>query len=60
MARQKIPRYSVKVEHRQITAERLPFDGATFDCAVSTLTLCNIPDVVGALREVRCVLKAGR
>lgn len=38
-------------------AERLPYDDATFDCAVSTFTLCTIPDPVMALHEVRRVLK---
>jgi len=40
-----------------MTAERLPYDDATFDCAVSTFTLCTIPDPVAALRDVRRVLK---
>jgi ubiquinone/menaquinone biosynthesis C-methylase UbiE len=44
--------------HIQIlSAERLPYDDATFDCAVSTFTLCSIPDPVVALREMRRVLK---
>lgn len=38
-------------------AERLPYDDATFDCAVSTFTLCTVPDPIMALREVRRVLK---
>ncbi|MCI0361166.1 MAG: methyltransferase domain-containing protein [Planctomycetaceae bacterium] len=41
----------------QTTAERLPFESATFDCAVSTFTLCTIPDVAAALAELRRVLK---
>ncbi len=40
-----------------VSAERLPYDDATFDCAVSTFTLCTIPDPVAALRDVRRVLK---
>ncbi len=44
-----------------VNAERLPYDDAMFDCAVSTFTLCTIPDPIAALREVRRVLKpAGR
>jgi len=42
-----------------LTAERLPFPDAGFDCAVSTWTLCSIPDALAALREVRRVLKPG-
>ena len=47
------------VEHRIVTAERLPMANDTFDCAVSTLTLCSIPDVAQALKEVYRVLKPG-
>ncbi len=47
------------VEHARLTAERLPFDDARFDTAVSTWTLCSIPDPVAALREIRRVLKPG-
>jgi ubiquinone/menaquinone biosynthesis C-methylase UbiE len=39
------------------SAETLPFEDGQFDCAVSTWTLCTIPDAVAALREVRRVLK---
>lgn len=45
------------VHIQRVSAERLPYDDATFDCAVSTFTLCTIPDAVTALREVRRVLK---
>lgn len=38
-------------------ASRLPFDSATFDTAVSTWTLCTIPDAISALRETHRVLK---
>jgi Methylase involved in ubiquinone/menaquinone biosynthesis len=41
----------------QTTAERLPFESATFECVVSTFTLCTIPDVAAALAEIRRVLK---
>ena len=44
--------------HIQIlSAERLPYDDATFDCVVSTFTLCTIPDPIMALQEVRRVMK---
>lgn len=45
------------VEIKRISAEALPFDDRTFDCVVSTWTLCTIPDPGKALREVRRVLK---
>jgi SAM-dependent methyltransferase len=37
----------------------LPFADDSFDTALSTWTLCTIPDVGAALREVRRVLKPG-
>ena len=45
------------VETAYAGAERLPFHDAQFDCVVSTWTLCSIPDVGAALRQVRRVLK---
>lgn len=40
-------------------AEHLPFAADRFDAALSTWTLCTIPDPVQALRETRRVLKPG-
>ncbi|MDR4478494.1 MAG: class I SAM-dependent methyltransferase [Nitrospira sp.] len=45
------------VHIRHVSAERLPYDDAAFDCAVSTFTLCTIPDPASALRDIRRVLK---
>ena len=45
------------VEFVHVNAERLPFAESRFDCVVSTWTLCSIPNVMAALREVRRVLK---
>lgn len=47
------------VERAKLSAEYLPFEDSKFDCAVSTFTLCTIPDATAALREVRRVLKSG-
>lgn len=47
--------FPIRIQH--ITAESLPYDDRSFDFAVSTWTLCTIPDPVKALREVRRVLK---
>lgn len=49
----------VPVEILPITSESLPFDDGWFDTAVSTFTLCTIPDVAQALRELRRVLRPG-
>jgi ubiquinone/menaquinone biosynthesis C-methylase UbiE len=40
-------------------AEALPFEDASFDCAVSTLVLCTVSDQPRALSELRRVLKPG-
>ncbi len=37
----------------------LPLDDASVDAALSTFTLCTIPDVTSALSEVRRVLRPG-
>lgn len=47
--------FPLRIQH--VTAESLPYDDRSFDFAVSTWTLCTIPDPVKALREVRRVLK---
>lgn len=45
------------VELSRTGAEQLPYPDRSFDCVVSTWTLCTIPDPIQALREVRRVLK---
>ncbi len=56
---QRISAAPFPVERVRLTAERLPFPDARFDCVVSTWTLCSIPDALAALREVRRVLAPG-
>lgn len=47
------------VTRMQLDAQgRLPFEDASFDSAVSTLTLCTIPDPAAALAEIKRVLRA--
>ncbi len=43
----------------EASAERLPCEDASFDCAVATLVLCTIPDPGAALAELARVLKPG-
>lgn len=49
--------FPVEITHQ--SAERLPYEDRTFDCVVSTWTLCTITDPVRALQEVGRVLKPG-
>ena len=59
LARKRIQRSEIEVDERMLHGERLPFDNDTFDCVVSTFTLCSIDDVRRALSEARRVLKPG-
>jgi ubiquinone/menaquinone biosynthesis C-methylase UbiE len=48
----------VDVHVGALSGERLDFPDDRFDSALSTMTLCTIPNVRGALHELRRVLKA--
>jgi ubiquinone/menaquinone biosynthesis C-methylase UbiE len=56
---QRIAAAAMPIEKMHLDAKELPFDAGRFDCVVSTWTLCTIPEVESALREVRRVLKSG-
>jgi ubiquinone/menaquinone biosynthesis C-methylase UbiE len=47
------------VRRSGLDGQSLPFPDHTFDTALSTWTLCTIPDVGAALREARRVVKPG-
>jgi SAM-dependent methyltransferase len=49
----------VPVERSGLDGQALPFEDDSFDAALSTWTMCTIPDVAAALSEVRRVLKPG-
>lgn len=57
LARKRIAAASFPVEFVGLSAEKLPVADASFDSVVSTFTLCTIPDVAGALAEMRRALK---
>jgi ubiquinone/menaquinone biosynthesis C-methylase UbiE len=59
IAERRIAANSVPVEQAGLTGERLDLDSNRFDAALSTWTLCTIPDVRAALAELRRVLKPG-
>jgi ubiquinone/menaquinone biosynthesis C-methylase UbiE len=58
-ARRRIKDAGIEIDQPVGDGERLPFDDRTFDCVVSTFTLCSIEDVAQALAEVYRVLKSG-
>ncbi|HVR97444.1 MAG TPA: class I SAM-dependent methyltransferase [Thermoanaerobaculia bacterium] len=59
LARTAIEAAPFPVELAGETAESIPLPDASVDAAVSTWTLCTIPDAGQALREVRRVLRPG-
>jgi SAM-dependent methyltransferase len=59
IARKRIAESGIAVDQRASSGEQLPFEGGTFDCVVSTWTLCSIPQVGRALGEVYRVLRPG-
>jgi ubiquinone/menaquinone biosynthesis C-methylase UbiE len=50
---------SVPVQRSGLDGQSLPLADNSYDAALSTWTLCTIPDAAAALREVRRVLKPG-
>ena len=59
LAGERVAASAVPVERGGLDGESLPFPDASFDAALSTWTMCTIPDVAGALAELRRVLKPG-
>lgn len=49
----------VPVERSGLDGQSLPFEEDSFDSALSTWTMCTIPDLGAALAEVRRVLRPG-
>ena len=59
LAARRLAAAAVPVQRSGLDGQRLPFADDSFDAAVSTWTLCTIPDVAAALGEMRRVLKPG-
>jgi ubiquinone/menaquinone biosynthesis C-methylase UbiE len=58
MAGKAANRIGRRVELLEGSAEEIPLEPKSIDTVVITWTLCSIPDVTGALREMRRVLRA--
>jgi SAM-dependent methyltransferase len=59
LAGQRLNAASVPVERSGLDGQLLPFEDDSYDAALSTWTLCTIPDAAAALREIRRVLRPG-
>jgi ubiquinone/menaquinone biosynthesis C-methylase UbiE len=59
LAGKRVAASPVPVRRSGLDGQSLTFPDGSFDAALSTWTLCTIPDVAAALREVRRVLKPG-
>jgi ubiquinone/menaquinone biosynthesis C-methylase UbiE len=59
LASKRVAESKVAIERCGLDGQSLPLPDDSCDSALSTWTLCTIPDAVAALREVRRVLKPG-
>ena len=59
LARKRIAAAPFPVEYVAATGEEIAAPDHSFDCVVSTFTLCTIPDPARALRQMSRVLKPG-
>ena len=59
LAAKRLREATVPVERSGLDGASLPFADDAFDAALSTWTMCTIPDIDAALRELRRVLKPG-
>lgn len=57
LAEKRLASSSLPVKFELISGEHLPMPDNSYDAVVSTWTLCSIPDVLSALKEIRRVLK---
>jgi ubiquinone/menaquinone biosynthesis C-methylase UbiE len=59
LSEERVQASPIPIEFVGLDGAHLPLDDASVDAALSTFTLCTIPDVTSALSEVRRVLKPG-
>ena len=59
IALKRLETVNIPIQRSGLDAQSLPFPDDSYACALSTWTLCTIPDVSAALREVRRILKPG-
>jgi ubiquinone/menaquinone biosynthesis C-methylase UbiE len=59
LAAKRVAASSVPVEYTDLDGQTLSLESASIDHVLTTWTLCSIPDVDRALREIRRVLRPG-
>ena len=59
LAGKRLAAAKIRVDRKGLDGQSLPLPDDSCDAALSTFTLCTIPDVSAALREIRRVLKPG-
>ena len=59
LAAKRLRSATVPIERAGLDGQSLPFPDDSFDAALSTWTMCTIPDIDAALRELRRVLRPG-
>ncbi|MFI7529779.1 methyltransferase domain-containing protein [Nocardia salmonicida] len=59
IAAKRVAASAIPIDRAGLDGQSLPFSDAGFDTALSTFTLCTIPDVATALAEIRRVLRPG-
>jgi ubiquinone/menaquinone biosynthesis C-methylase UbiE len=59
MARRRVTAGRYPVQLLQASAQCIPLDDASIDVAISTWTLCSVPDIGQALAETHRVLRPG-
>lgn len=59
LAQRRLPRARMPVELLPAPAEAIPLDDRSVDTVVMTYTLCSLPDLPGAMSEIRRVLRPG-
>lgn len=59
LATERVTASRVPVDYVGLDGQQIPLDSASVDHALSTWTLCTIPDVASALAEIRRVLRPG-
>jgi ubiquinone/menaquinone biosynthesis C-methylase UbiE len=59
LAERETEKTTVAVRVVDAVAQELPFDDGSFDAAISSLVLCEVPDQAGALAELHRVVRPG-